>query len=178
VRTALISTAFRVVVVEYSGAGTGNYAAALVHLGYRVIAIEPATTMTQQARRLPGIRWVASIAERLPLIDSCAGGAVCILALHHFADPNGAMSEMRRVVGRGPIVLFTFDPRRAQQFWFEDYFPQLWNQAHRSFPPLADIVELVREATGSSVEVFKFPLPHDLRDTFAAAGWRRPWMCC
>ena len=27
-----------------------------------------------------------------------------------------------------------------------------------------------------SVEVSDFRLPHDLRDKFAAAGWRRPWM--
>jgi protein-L-isoaspartate O-methyltransferase len=31
------------------GAGTGNYAAALARLGYRVIAVEPAATMRRQA---------------------------------------------------------------------------------------------------------------------------------
>jgi protein-L-isoaspartate O-methyltransferase len=38
------------------GAGTGNYAAALAGLGYRVIAVEPAATMRSQARKVPGVR--------------------------------------------------------------------------------------------------------------------------
>jgi ubiquinone/menaquinone biosynthesis C-methylase UbiE len=159
------------------GAGTGNYAVALAGLGYRVIAVEPAATMRRQARGAPGVRWVAATAERLPLADGRAEGAVCVLALHHFGDARAALSEVRRVVGGGPVVIFTFDPRLGQRFWFEDYFPELWSEAHRSFPPLEDVVSLVGEATGGgSVEVSDFRLPHDLRDKFAAAGWRRPWM--
>jgi ubiquinone/menaquinone biosynthesis C-methylase UbiE len=160
------------------GAGTGNYAAALARLGYRVIVVEPAATMRRQAREAPGVCWVAATAERLPLADGRAAGAVCVLlALHHFADARAALSEVRRVVGGGPVVIFTFDPRLGQRFWFGDYFPELWSEAHRSFPPLEDVVSLVGETTGGgSVEVFDFRLPHDLRDKFAAAGWRRPWM--
>ena len=157
------------------GAGSGNYAAALARLGYRVIAVEPAATMRRQDREVPGVRWVAATAERLPLADVRAEGAVCVLTLHHFANASAALSEVRRVVGGGPVVIFTFDPRLGQRFWFEDYFPELWSEAHRSFPPLEDVVSLVGEATGAgSVEVYDFRLPHDLRDKFAAAGWRRP----
>ena len=74
-------------------------------------------------------------------------------------------------------MIFTFDPRLGERFWFEDYFPELWSEAHRSFPPLEDVASLVGEATGAgSVEVSDFRLPRDLRDKFAAAGWRRPWL--
>ena len=132
------------------GAGTGNYAAALARLGYRVIAVEPAATMRRQAREASGVRWVAATAERLPLADGRAEGAVCVLALHHFADARAALSEARRVVGGGPVVIFTFDPRLGQRFWFEDYFPELWSEAHRSFPPLEDVVSLVGEAAWRS----------------------------
>ena len=103
-----------------------------------------------------------------------AVGVVCVLALHHFTDPEAALSEMRRVAGGGPIVIFTFDPRAGEPFWFAEYFPELWRQAHRTFPPLGEVVELVERATGRGVEVSGFPLPHDLQDGFAAAGWRRP----
>jgi len=41
---------------------------------------------------------------------------------------------------------------------------------------LDEPVTLVGEATGSEVEVVGFRLAHDLRDGFAAAGWRRPRM--
>ncbi|MDQ5817604.1 MAG: class I SAM-dependent methyltransferase [Actinomycetota bacterium] len=156
------------------GAGTGNYAAALAGRGYQVVAVEPSATMRDQAENVPGVRWVDAMAEQLSLPNGCAGGVVCVLALHHFLGPEAALSEMRRVVGGGPIIIFTFDPRVGEPFWFAEYFPKLWHQAHRTFPPLGEVVELVERATGRGIEVSEFPLPHDLQDGFAAAGWRRP----
>ncbi len=99
-----------------------------------------------------------------------------MLALHHFRDADAALHELRRVVAGGPIVIFTFDPRRGEPFWFAEYFPTLWRQAHEAFPPLETVVELLGEITGRRVEVSAFRLPPDLRDKFAAAGWRRPEM--
>jgi ubiquinone/menaquinone biosynthesis C-methylase UbiE len=152
------------------GAGTGNYTAALAKHGYRVVAVEPSATMRSQAEDVSGVRWVDAMAERMPLAD----GVVCVLALHHFADAEAALSEMGRVAGGGPVVIFTFDPRAGEPFWFAEYFPELWRKTHEAFPPLGEVVELVERATGRRVEVSQFPLPHDLRDGFAAAGWRRP----
>jgi ubiquinone/menaquinone biosynthesis C-methylase UbiE len=156
------------------GAGTGNYAAALAGRGYRAVAVEPSATMRDQAENVSGVRWVDATAERLPPPDGCAGGVVCVLALHHFSDPGAALSEMRRVAGGAAIVIFTFDPRSGEPFWFAEYFPELWHEAHRTFPPLGEVVELVERATGRGIEVSEFHLPHDLQDGFAAAGWRRP----
>src|SRR5215207_1819273 len=156
------------------GAGTGNYAAALAKHGYRVVAVEPSATMRSQAEDVSGVRWVEAMAERLPLPDGYASGVVCVLALHNFADVEAALSEMQRVSGGGPIVIFTFDPRAGKPFWFAEYFPDLWREAHEAFPPLGEVVELVERVTSRRVEVSEFPLPHDLRDGFAAAGWRRP----
>jgi ubiquinone/menaquinone biosynthesis C-methylase UbiE len=156
------------------GAGTGNYSAAVARLGYRVTAVEPSTTMREQAEDAPGVLWVTGTAERLPLPDGCANAVICVLALHHFRDAEAALDEMRRVVAAGPIVIFTFDPRRGEPFWFAEYFPALWRQAYETFPPLETVVELLGKITGRSVEVSTFRLPPDLEDKFAAAGWRRP----
>jgi ubiquinone/menaquinone biosynthesis C-methylase UbiE len=156
------------------GAGTGNYAAALARLGYRVAAIEPSGIMRSQAEDVSGVRWVAGTAERLPLPDGCADGAVCVLALHHFGDAGAALSEMGRVTAGRPVVVFTFDPRVGEPFWLAEYFPDLWREAHEAFPPLDDVMELLGKVAGRHVEVSAFRLPHDLRDKFAAAGWRRP----
>ena len=158
------------------GAGTGNYSVALARLGYRVTAVEPSATMREQAEDTPGVRWVAGTAERLPLPDGYAGGIVCVLALHHLRDAHAALHEMGRVVAGGPIVIFTFDPRRGEPFWLAEYFPALWRQAYEAFPPLESVVELLGGITGRRVEVSAFRLPQDLRDKFAAAGWRRPRM--
>jgi ubiquinone/menaquinone biosynthesis C-methylase UbiE len=156
------------------GAGTGNYAAALAKRGYRVVAVEPSVTMRSQAENVAGVRWVEAMAERLPLLDGCADGVLCVMALHHFADVEAALSEMGRVSGGGPIVIFTFEPRAGEAFWFAEYFPELWRKAHEAFPPLGEVVGLLERITGKRVEVSEFPLPHDLQDGFAAAGWRRP----
>ena len=72
------------------------------------------------------------------------------------------------------MVIFTFDPRAGEPFWFAEYFPELWCEAYEVFPQLGEVVGLVERVTGRRVEVSEFPLPHDLRDGFAAAGWRRP----
>jgi ubiquinone/menaquinone biosynthesis C-methylase UbiE len=156
------------------GAGTGNYAAALARLGYPVTAIEPSAIMRSQAEDVCGVRWVAGTAERLPLPDGYADGAVCVLALHHFSDARAALSEMVRVTTGRSIVVFTFDPRVGEPFWLTEYFPDLWREAHEAFPPLDDAIELLGKVAGGHVEVSAFRLPHDLRDKFAAAGWRRP----
>jgi ubiquinone/menaquinone biosynthesis C-methylase UbiE len=156
------------------GAGTGSYAAALASRGYEVVAVEPSATMRDQAENASGVRWVDAVAERLPLPDGLADGVVCVLALHHLSSPEAALSEMGRVAGGAPIVIFTFDPRAGERFWFAEYFPELWREAHNSFPPLGEVVELLERVSGRRIEISEFPLPHDLRDGFAAAGWRRP----
>ena len=71
-------------------------------------------------------------------------------------------------------MIFTFDPRAGEPFWFAEYFPELWREAYRAFPPLAEVVGLLKRVSGKRVEVSEFALPHDLQDGFAAAGWRRP----
>ncbi len=118
------------------GAGTGSYTVALARLGYRVIAVEPSATMRSQAEDMPGVRWVTGTAERLPLPAGCADGAVCVLALHHFGDAEMALHEMRRVAADGPVVIFTFDPRAGETFWFADYSPasgeRRTRRSHRS----------------------------------------------
>jgi SAM-dependent methyltransferase len=53
------------------GAGTGQFAAAIAGwFGVEVVAVEPSGGMRAQAARAhphPGVRWVAGVAERLPL---------------------------------------------------------------------------------------------------------------
>lgn len=156
------------------GAGTGNYSAALADQGFQIIAVEPSYVMRDQGNRRASIRWIAGTAEALPLGNSTVTGAVCILALHHFTRPAAAFREIHRVVGQGPLVLLTFDPRLSEPFWFSDYFPTLWQDSYTAFPPLDTIMTNLAEATGYYVRSEPLLLPPDLRDLFAVAGWQRP----
>lgn len=156
------------------GAGTGSYATAFAAHGYHVIAVEPSTVMRRQASSTPRVQWIAGTAEALPLAAGAAHGILCMLAMHHVRSVPAALREMRRVVPDGPLAIFTFDPRLSEPWWFGAYFPTLWRDAFRAFPPLDELIQQLQTYVGRSVDVVPFPLPADLADRFAAAGWRRP----
>jgi ubiquinone/menaquinone biosynthesis C-methylase UbiE len=156
------------------GAGTGNYGNAIADKGYRVVAVEPSAVMRAQPQAHPLVVWRAGFAEALPLTDSAVDGAICILAFHHFSDRRQALREARRVTGGGPIVLFTWEPRVFRNFWLFDYFPNINQDDDEMFPPLETVAEMIEEETDLRAAIEPFPLPRDLVDLFAAAGWARP----
>ena len=158
------------------GAGTGNYSFVFADLGFRVLAVEPSVTMGNQARPHVGIEWHFGTAEHIPLKDGSVDGVVCILAAHHFSSLEAAVSEMARICSDGPIVWFTFDPRKAESCWLHDYFPAVWETSYKIFPPIEDLYNLIETYSQRSVSVTSWPIPHDLQDCFMAAGWRTPKM--
>ena len=156
------------------GAGTGNYALALADLGYRVTAVEPAAEMRLQAAVHENIEWHDCSAEALPLADAAADGLMAVLALHHFKHRAQAMAEWRRVAPGGPAVVLTIDPRLAEPFWFEDYFPEIYARMFTAFPPLDEIVAEITAQTAWSVEIAPYPLPAEAVDLTLHSGWNRP----
>jgi ubiquinone/menaquinone biosynthesis C-methylase UbiE len=158
------------------GAGTGNYSQALANLGFQIEAIEPSDTMHRQAVSHGSVRWNHGAAEELPLLNNSVNAVVCILAAHHFSSVSSAVVEMARICRSGPIVWLTFDPREAKTPWFADYFPTIWDRTFSISPPLEDICNQLATGTNRQVEVLPFMIPHDLKDCFMAAGWRRPEM--
>lgn len=155
------------------GAGTLNYSCAAATRGFNVLAVEPSWRMHRQAQRCPGVQPLMGVAEALPLADNVAASVICVLAIHHFRNVGRAFAEMARV-SRGPVILFTFDPRTVTQPWLADYFPSLWRASFNYFPPLGQVLATLARATGRRVYERIFPIPHDVQDGFAAAGWRRP----
>ena len=156
------------------GAGTGNYSCALAERGYLIQAVEPSSVMRAQAVPHHAVRWHDGIAEALPLPANSVNGVICTLALHHFSDVPASISEMMRIAGDGPIVIFTFDPRVDEQFWLYQYFPSFKDDALRVFPPIADLAARCRRQCRRPVTVHAFPLLADLCDRFCAAAWQHP----
>ena len=156
------------------GAGTGSYAFFLAEYGYEVIAVEPSATMRNQAISHPAIEWVDGYAENLPLPNRAAEAAIIMLALHHFQDYRQALQEVNRVVGKGKIILFTYDPVMISSFWLTKYFPSLIKDVESTFIPIPKLSDEISLVTGNSVNVSPFRLPHNLSDSFAAVGWARP----
>jgi SAM-dependent methyltransferase len=112
------------------GAGAGSHEPSDRH----VVAIEPSDVMAAQRPRdlAPAIR--AGAAE-LPLRDGSVDAAMAILTLHHWDDAREqGVRELRRVA-RGPVVVFTFDPRVSGTMWLmAEYLPEVAALDRTIFP--------------------------------------------
>jgi SAM-dependent methyltransferase len=146
------------------GAGTGSYEPP----NRRVVAVEPSDEMIAQRR--PGAApAVKAFAEALPFKDGGYAASMAILTLPHWRDPFAGLQEMRRVSRRRAVVL-TMDPSKISEFWFYRYFPEVARCDSMRFPSLASIAD----ALGGDIRIEDVPIPHDCRDSFLGAYWRRP----
>jgi SAM-dependent methyltransferase len=140
------------------GAGSGSYEPP----DRDVTAVEPSAVM--RAQRPPGAApCIDARAEALPFEDGAFDAAMAVLSDHHWQDRLGGLREMRRVARRA--VVFQWDP--AYDFWLtRDYLP--------SFPgPQAVSLRETAAALGATRSI-PVPIPHDCRDGFLMAYWRRP----
>lgn len=146
------------------GAGTGSYEPA----GREVTAVEPSEVMIGQ--RAPGAApAVRASAEEMPFEDDSFDAAMAMITVHHWADLDGGVGEMRRVA-RDRVVVLTFEPELGD-FWFNEYFPRAY-EIHSEFMPSLD--RLAELMGGASIETV--PIPRRCTDGFFLALWDRPEM--
>jgi SAM-dependent methyltransferase len=145
------------------GAGAGAYEPA----DLEVTAVEPSAVMRAQrpAHAAPA---VDARAERLPFEDDAFDASMSVLSIQHWDDPGRGLAELRRVARRR-VVLFAWDPACLNDSWLvRDYL--------RGFASLVPVDYTLADAVaalgGGRVE--PVPIPHDCRDGFLHAYWRRP----
>ena len=144
------------------GAGAGAYEPAQT-----VLAVEPSQVMIDQrpADAAPAVR---ASAERLPIDDGAVDAAMAVLTIHHWSDVEAGIAELRRVASR--IVILTWDQPVSERFWLSrEYLPEIIDSDRAVAVPIERLVELLGGA-----EVRAVPVPHDCRDGFLGAFWRRP----
>jgi ubiquinone/menaquinone biosynthesis C-methylase UbiE len=156
------------------GAGTGNYSNALADLGFTIKAVEPSEEMRKQAKPNANVTCIAGTAESIPLPDNSANGVMLILAVHHFSSLKDASGEIKRICPNGPIVVFTLDPRQGDDPWFKNYFPEIYEQDFKSFPPIDTIANTIAMNGKWSWEITPFLLPADLSDKNMYSAWNEP----
>jgi hypothetical protein len=135
------------------GAGSGSYEPP----DREVTAVEPSETMIAK-RVTPAVK---ASAEALPFEDGAFDAAMAVLSDHHWRDWRAGYREMQRVARR--VVVFTYDPDFLENQWICEYVP--FDKDGPSLQQRAD-------ALGARIEVV--PVPHDCRDGFFHAYWRRP----
>jgi SAM-dependent methyltransferase len=145
------------------GAGAGSYEPR----GPGVAAVEPSAAMIRQ--RPPGSAPVVqAVAGALPFADGAFDAALAVLTVHHWPDRARGLAELARVARRRVVVL-TWDPG-APGFWLvDDYFPEILALDRPIFPTMAELA-----AALGAVEPRVLLVPHDCRDGFLGAYWRRP----
>ncbi|MDX6593072.1 MAG: hypothetical protein QOJ13_2268 [Gaiellales bacterium] len=145
------------------GAGSGSY-----EPPGTVAAIEPSRVMIAQ-RPLGAAPAIQASAERIPLPDDFADAAMALWTVHHWSDPVAGIGELRRIAGR--VVIVSWEAHLTRQFWLvRDYLPHVAAYDDSRTPTPAQLAELL----GDSAEVHPLPIPHDCRDGFLGAYWRRP----
>ena len=143
------------------GAGTGSYEP----VDRQVTAVEPSAEMIRK-RSASAAKAIQASADDLSFEDGAFDAAMAILTVHHWPDKQAGLREIRRVT-RGPIVLLTFDP--AARPWLTDYLPQLVSLDEQQMPAMSDYARWL-----GPVEITPVLVPHDCRDGFLYAYWRRP----
>jgi SAM-dependent methyltransferase len=142
------------------GAGAGAYEPR----DREVTAVEPSEVM--RAQRPPGAPpCIDARAEALPFADGAFDAAMAVLSDHHWSDRLAGLRELRRVARHA--VVFQWDPAYVDAFWLaRDYLPSFARALDGKFAA-------ARAALGATREVV-VPIPHDCRDGFLMAYWRRP----
>jgi SAM-dependent methyltransferase len=112
---------------------------------------------------------IRAIAEHLPLRDRAVDASLAVLTVHHWTDQAAGLAELRRVARRRVVVL-TWDPASRGGFWLTaDYFPEMVALDILRFRPPAEIARSL-----GPLRAIPVPIPHDCRDGFLGAYWRRP----
>lgn len=105
-------------------------------------------------------------AEALPFADGAFDAAMAILSDHHWPDRAGGLRELRRVARRRAVVFQCDLDAQLADFWLvRDYLTTFRADS-------MTITELAGHLGAQQIE--PVPIPHDCRDGFLAAYWRRP----
>jgi len=144
------------------GAGSGSYEPR----GPRVVAVEPSVVMIAQ-RPPDAAPAVRAVAEALPFPGGTFDAAMGVLTVHHWADRDRGLAEMRRVARR--VVLFTRDPQRRRPWWLDHYFPATARLEAARETPASELARVL-----GPLDVTPVPIPGDCTDGFNGAYWRRP----
>lgn len=92
-----------------AGCGTGNASELLAPHVRRVIAVDESAKMLGAAKKrlshFKNVEFVRGELHAIPVAPHSADGAVCVLVLHHLADPAPALASLRRSLKPGGRLL-------------------------------------------------------------------------
>ena len=146
------------------GAGAGSYEP----VDREVTAVEPSASMRSQ-RPSHIVAAIDAVAEDLPFADRQFDAAMTTFSVHQWTRLDDGLREMRRVT-RGAVVVLSCDPSLVQQFWLNDYAPEVLAAEARRYPSLNHIATVL----GGDIRILTVPIPLLCVDGFNEAYYGRP----
>jgi ubiquinone/menaquinone biosynthesis C-methylase UbiE len=113
------------------GLGTGGLLSDLTAKAEKVVGVDHSQAMLEEARRRLAQTGIAGIDLRLgemthlPMPDSSADCAVVNMVLHHAADPQAVLRELRRVLVPGGVLVLA-DLSRHDREWVRERLADQW----------------------------------------------------
>ena len=157
--------------------GSGNYTNAIAEKGAVMYGIDESSMMIDSAKIKNGaINWVKCSVEDLPFKDCSFNGAICTLAIHHFSSLRLAFHEVYRVLDHGRFVIFTSTKEQMQNYWLNEYFPNMMKDSIKQMPSLSSIKQSLSDEGFISVSTEVFNVSKELQDLFLYSGKYRPEM--
>ena len=155
--------------------GTCNYTSALAAHGGSWSGVDVSEVMLKTAiDEHPELSLNLGDAIALPYNAGRFDGAICTLAIHHFADLAASFAEVRRVISAGRFVIFTGIAEQMRNYWLWHYFPRMMERSTDSMPSSEFIFMALASAGFNHVEIYPYFVEDDLQDLFLYSGKNRP----
>ena len=155
--------------------GTGNYTVELAARGGCWYGVDVSSGMLRSARHKDGgIHFVRGDAAALPFHNGSFDGAICTMALHHFADLVPVFRQAFRVLRQGRLVIFTSTCEQLANYWLNEYFPIAMARSAGQMPPTNLVLRALNEADFALTHIEQYYVRPDLQDLFLYAGKHRP----
>jgi ubiquinone/menaquinone biosynthesis C-methylase UbiE len=109
------------VIVLEIGVGTGGLLTELAARAGQVIGVDHSPAMLEEARRrltnggVIGVELRLGEMSHLPLPDASVGCVVANMVLHHAADPQAVLAEIRRVLSQAGVLLLADLARHGRE---------------------------------------------------------------
>lgn len=154
------------------GCGTGNAAELLAPIVGKVLAVDQSEPMLQAARKRlsnhRNVEFLQGDLERLPIADASVDAAVCVLVLHHIAEPEKVCAEMARILRPGGVALVV-DMLEHDRSAYRQTMGHRW----LGFP-VTEMIRLLSGAGLSDVRMQALPSATEAKGPglFACTGYR------
>jgi ubiquinone/menaquinone biosynthesis C-methylase UbiE len=152
--------------------GPGVVTAALAPNAASVVAFDATVEMLAKAKArcakagVNNVEFKTGDAENLPFADGEFDGAVTRAALHHFADPQRAISEMFRVLRPGGVAVIAdvISSENADESRLHNAIERLRDPSHVRMLPASGLDSCARQAGFRDLEAATWDIVRELEE--------------